>query len=176
MFESSPRGSAVSFRVPLAVAAAISMGAAAVAETPAPTLIGVQRVLLACDIDDSLSHDERSSLCEQLVRKAQAATRLQVSAATAADIKSRDLRRLAQQLLLRVDVAGAPIDGGRKVLKLKIVPVRTARPQGEMDALEATASLVKVQDDWVVQGHIDAFDKLLGGAPRELHRPIRSNV
>ncbi len=158
------------------MAAAISVGAAAAAETPAPTLVGVQRVLVACDIDDSLSHDERSSLCAQLVRKAQAATRLPVKAATAADIKSRDLRRLGQQLLLRVEVAGTPIDGGRKVLKLKIVPVRMARPQGTMGALEATASLVKVQDDWVVQGHIDAFDKLLGGAPRELQRPIRSDV
>jgi hypothetical protein len=160
----------------LVVAAAISVGAAAAAESPAPTLIGVQQVLVACDIDDSLSRDERSSLCEQLVRKAQAATRLPVKAATAADIKSRDLRRLGQQLLLRVEVAGMPIDGGRKLLKLKIVPVRKARPQGEMGALDATASLVKVQDDWVVQGHIDAFDKLLGGAPRELQRPIRSDV
>ena len=146
------------------------------AETPAPTLIGVQRVLVACEIDDSLSPDERSGLCEQLVRKAQAATRLPVSAATGAETKSRDLRRLAQQLLLRVEVAGSPINGTRKVLKLKIVPVRMARPQGTMGALEATASLVKVQDDWVVQGHIDAFDKLLGGAPRELQRPIRSDV
>ena len=176
MFESAPRGSAVSFRVPVAAAAAMSIGAAAVAETPAPALIGVQRVLVACDIDDSLSRDERSSLCEQLVRKAQAATRLPVSAATGAETKSRDLRRLAQQLLLRVEVAGSPINGTRKVLKLKIVPVRMARPQGTMGALEATASLVKVQDDWVVQGHIDAFDKLLGGAPRELQRPIRSDV
>ena len=146
------------------------------AETPAPTLIGVQRVVVVCDIDDSLSPDERSSLCAQLVRKAQAATRLPVSAATGAETKSRDLRRLAQQLLLRVEVAGSPINGTRKVLKLKIVPVRMARPQGTMGALEATASLVKVQDDWVVQGHIDAFDKLLGGAPRELQRPIRSDV
>ena len=154
----------------------MSIGAAAVAETPAPALIGVQRVLVACDIDDSLSRDERSSLCEQLVRKAQAATRLPVSAATGPETKSRDLRRLAQQLLLRVEVAGSPINGTRKVLKLKIVPVRMARPQGTMGALEATASLVKVQDDWVVQGHIDAFDKLLGGAPRELQRPIRSDV
>ena len=154
----------------------MSIGAAAVAETPAPALSGVQRVLVACDIDDSLSRDERSSLCEQLVRKAQAATRLPVSAATGAETKSRDLRRLAQQLLLRVEVAGSPINGTRKVLKLKIVPVRMARPQGTMGALEATASLVKVQDDWVVQGHIDAFDKLLGGAPRELQRPIRSDV
>ena len=154
----------------------MSIGAAAVAETPAPALIGVQRVLVACDIDDSLSRDERSSLCEQLVRKAQAATRLPVSAATGAETKSRDLRRLAQQLLLRVEVAGSPINGTRKVLKLKIVPARMARPQGTMGALEATASLVKVQDDWVVQGHIDAFDKLLGGAPRELQRPIRSDV
>ena len=176
MFESAPRGSAVSFRVPVAAAAAMSIGAAAVAETPAPALIGVQRVLVACDIDDSLSRDERSSLCEQLVRKAQAATRLPVSAATGAETKSRDLRRLAQQLLLRVEVAGSPINGTRKVLKLKIVRVRMARPQGPMGALEATASLVKVQDDWVVQGHIDAFDKLLGGAPRELQRPIRSDV
>ena len=176
MSNREPRERIVSFRAPLAAAAAISLGAAAVAETPAPTLIGVQRVLVACDIDDSLSHDERNSLCAQLVRKAQAATRLPVKAATAEDIKSRDLRRLGQQLLLRVEVAGTPISGGRKALKLKIVPVRMARPQGEMGPLDATASLVKVQDDWVVQGHIDAFDKLLGGAPRELQRPIRSDV
>ena len=146
------------------------------AETPAPTLIGVQRVVVACDVDDSLSANEQSDLCEQLVRKAQAATRLPVKAATGADIKSRDLWRLAQQLLLRVEVSSTPINRGRKVLKLRIVPVRMARPQGEMGALDANASLVKVQDDWVVQGHIDAFDKLLGGAPRELQRPIRSDV
>ena len=160
----------------MAAVAAISVGTAAVAETPAPTLIGVQRVLVACEIDDSLSPDERSGLCEQLVRKAQAATRLPVRAATGSDIKSRDLRQFAQQLLLRVDVSGTPISGGRKALKLKILPVRMARPQGKMGPLDATASLVKVQDDWVVQGHIDAFDKLLGGAPRELQRPIRSDV
>ena len=152
------------------------VGTIALAETPAPTLIGVQQVVVACDVDDSLSANEQSNLCEQLVRKAQAATRLPVKAATGADIKSHDLRRLAQQLLLRVEVSTTPINRGRKVLKLRIVPVRMARPQGKMGALDATASLVKVQDDWVVQGHIDAFDKLLGGAPRELQRPIRSDV
>jgi hypothetical protein len=151
-------------------------GATAVAESPSPALIGVQRVVVECQFDSSLSADERSTLCEQLVRKAQRLTSLPVMVASKNDVISPDLARLSEQLLLQVRVSAARVDQGRKTLSMTVTPVRLARPQGKMDALISSASLIKVQDDWVVQGPIDSFQKLLGSTgPRRLHKPIRSD-
>jgi hypothetical protein len=146
------------------------------AETPAPTLMGVQRVVVECQFDSSLSADERSTLCEQLVGKAQRVTSLPVKVASKDDVISPDLARLSEQLLIRVKVSATPVNPGRKTLSMTVTPVRLARPQGAMDALTSSASLIKVQDDWVVQGPIDSFQKLLGSAGvRRLHEPIRAD-
>ena len=45
----------------------------------------------------------------------------------------------------------------------------------KLGPLRSEATLVKVQQDWIVQGPIDAFAKLLGSAPPVLHRPIQSD-
>jgi hypothetical protein len=142
------------------------------AEIPAPTLIGVQRVVVDCDVDSTLSETERRTICEQLVKKAQRVTSLPVSVAAPNDVVSGDLERLSEQLLLRVKVSAASVDQARKNLTMTVTPVRLAMPQGEMAGTTSSASLVKVQDDWVVQGNVDAFAKLLGGGPPKLHTPI----
>ena len=145
------------------------------ATTPSPILIGVERVVVSCEFDASISQDERRTLCDQLVKKAQAVTSLPVAVAKAEDLKSQNLARLARQLLLRVSVSATPGDQTRKNLSLTVAPVRMARPVGPFDELKNSASLVKVQDDWVVQGPIDAFKRLLAGAPPKLRKPIRSD-
>lgn len=145
---------------------------AAMAEVPAPTLIGVQRILVACDIDSALSETQRQAICEQLVKKAQRVTSLPVSLAAPNDMVSGDLERLSEQLLLRVKVSAASIDRARKNLTMTVTPVRLAMPQGAMNATKSTATLVRVQDDWVVQGNVGAFAKILGGGPPKLHTPI----
>jgi hypothetical protein len=147
----------------------------AMAGIPSPALIGVERVVIACEPDSSISREERRTLCEQLVRKARTVTRLPVAAATPRDLVSDDLARRAKQLLLRVRISGAEVERGRKTLSLTVTPVRMARPQGELGPLKSSVSLVKVQDRWVVQGPVDAFDKVLGGAPPPLHKPVRSD-
>lgn len=159
-------------RLPVA-AIMLAGGATAVAESPSPALIGVQRVVVECQFDSSLSADERRTVCEQLVRKAQRVTSLPVAVASKSDLVSPDLARLSEQLLLRVKVSGKDVNPGRKTLSMTVTPVRLARPQGEMDPLTSSVSLVNVQDDWVVQGPVEPFQKLLGStAPRPLHKPI----
>lgn len=147
------------------------------AESPSPALVGVQRVVVDCQFDSSLSAAQRRTLCDQLIRKARTVTSLPVAAASRDDLISPDLARLSEQLLLRVKVSGTPVDSGRKTLAITVTPVRMALPQGEMAAQTSSASLVRVQDDWVVQGPIDSFEKLLGpaGAPR-LRTPIRADT
>ena len=147
----------------------------AVASTPSPALIGVERVLIACEPDHSISRDERRTLCEQLVRKAQAVTRLPVALATNRDLVSDDLAQQAKQLLLRVKISSRLVEPGRKALSLTVVPVRMARPQGELGPLESSTSLIKVQGRWIVQGPVDAFNKVLGGFPPPLRNPVRSD-
>ncbi|QNM82356.1 hypothetical protein H8M03_10085 [Sphingomonas sabuli] len=164
------------FRVGLSASAVIMGSTAAMGSTPAPTMIGVERVVIACDFDSTISASLRDSVCGQLVKKAQRLTSLPVSAATAADTKSPDLARLSQQLLLRVKVSSVAVDDRRQTMNLQVTPVRLAMPQGEMEPLQATASLVKVQSDWVLQGPVEAFNTLLGGAPSKLHRPIVSDI
>ena len=147
----------------------------AMAGTPSPALIGVERVVIACEPDSSISGDERRTLCEQLIRKARTVTRLPVAAATSRDLLPDDLARQSRQLLLRVKISGSEVERGRKALSLTVTPVRVARPQGELGALKSSASLVKVKDRWIVQGPIDAFNKVLGGAPPPLRKPVRSD-
>jgi len=147
----------------------------AMAGIPSPALIGVERVVIACEPDSSISLNEQRTLCEQLVRKAQTVTSLPVAAATPRDLVSEDLARQSKQLLLRVRISGRAVERGRKALSLTVTPVRLARPQGELGQLQSSASLVKVQDRWIVQGPIDAFNKVLGGYPPPLRKPERSD-
>lgn len=147
----------------------------AMASTPSPALIGVERVVIACEPDSSISRDERLALCEQLVLKAQTVTSLPVAAAAARDMVPDDLARQSKQLLLRVKISGSPVEQGRKALSLTVIPVRMARPQGELGPLQSSVSLVKVQDRWIIQGPVDAFNKVLGGFPHRLRKPVRSD-
>ena len=142
---------------------------------PAPHLFGAQRVVISCHFDASLAQAERDTVCEQLVTKAQRVTSLPVAAASPGDLAAKDLARLSEQLLLRVDVSGATVDSGRKALTIRVTPVRPARRHAKSRSLTSKASLVRVADSWVIQGPVDAFDKILAGTPRRLSRPVRSD-
>ena len=146
------------------------------AEIPSPTLIGVQRVVIACDAATGLSQAEREALCKQLVKKADVLTDLPVSLASAADLDPTNLSHQADQLLLRVAASASPVTGARKTVTLTVTPVRAAVAVAPMPALTSSVSLVKVQDDWVLQGPVDALNKLLGSGPHRLHRPVRSDM
>jgi hypothetical protein len=163
------------FKGPAAAAFHATMGATfAMAEIPSPTLIGVQRVVIACDTATGLSQAEREALCKQLVKKADVLTDLPVSLASAADLDPTNLSHQADQLLLRVAASASPVAAGRKTVTLTVTPVRAAVAVAPMPGL--TSSLLKVQGDWVLQGPIDAFTKLLGSGPQRLHRPVRSDM
>lgn len=147
------------------------------AETPAPVLFGAERVVIACESDASLTDVERREICSQLVKKAGAMTVLPVTAASAQDasIARGDVHKQAKQLLLRVSVHVAPVEQGRKSLTLHVMPVRLKGGPVLQKPLVSSASLVKVQGRWLVQGPIDAFTKLLAAAPRKLRAPLRSD-
>jgi hypothetical protein len=163
------------FKGPAAAAFLATMGATfAMAEIPSPTLIGVQRVVIACDTATGLSQAEREALCKQLVKKADVLTDLPVSLASAADLDPTNLSHQADQLLLRVAASASAVAAGRKTVTLTVTPVRAAVAVAPMPGL--TSSLLKVQGDWVLQGPIDAFTKLLGSGPQRLHRPVRSDM
>jgi hypothetical protein len=134
----------------------------------------VQRVVIACDTATGLSQAEREALCKQLVKKADVLTDLPVSLASAADLDPTNLSHQADQLLLRVAASASPVAAGRKTVTLTVTPVRAAVAVAPMPGL--TSSLLKVQGDWVLQGPIDAFTKLLGSGPQRLHRPVRSDM
>lgn len=143
------------------------------AEVPAPTLIGVEGVVVTCDFDSRLTADQRRTLCAQLVRKAQAATSLPVRATTSGS--AANLADLAKQLLLQIIVKATPVGNDRLDLQLAVTPVRLGVKQGQVGGLQSTVTLVRAGKEWAVQGHVDAFQKLLGGAPRRLHGPITSD-
>lgn len=146
---------------------ALATTTAAMADTPAPALIGAQRVVLACEFAGDLHKADESGLCQQLLKKARRYTDLPVSLATSADLSlGRNMRQQADQLLLRVRGEARDAGDGRKSLALEVTPVRLARPMGRMAPLKSSASLVRVQDGWTLQGPIDAFAKLLGGSKR----------
>lgn len=145
------------------------------AETPSPALIGVQRVVIACNADSTLSEAERRALCEQLVKKAGTVTDLPVRLASAADLDPTNLVGQAEQLLLRVTATGVRVVPGRKTVALTVAPVRAAVNMAPLAPIKSSVSLLKVQDDWVVQGPVDAFTKLLGSGPRKLRKPVVSD-
>lgn len=143
------------------------------AEIPSPALLGVQRVVIACDPVSGLSDGERDAFCKQLVKKADAVTDYPVSIASAADLNPANMARRSNELLLRVTASAMSVDAGRKTIELTVTPVRAARPIAPIPALKSSLSFVKVQNDWTLQGPVDAFSKILGGT-RGLHKPIVS--
>jgi hypothetical protein len=146
---------------------AVAGASMAAAETPAPTLIGAQRVVVACELSGEIPEAQHKSICDQLVNKAKRYTSLPVALAAPGDLKlGPDMRRQADQLLLRVKGEAQASERGRKTLALEVTPVRLARPMGEMSTLKSSASLVQVQGNWVIQGPIDAFERLLAGTKK----------
>ena len=144
------------------------------AETPAPTLIGAQRVVVACEFAGDLSESQRRGLCEQLVKKAKRYTNLPVTLATQADLApGPNLRRQADQLLLRIKGTAGESAQGRRSLALEVTHVRLARPMGEMAPLRSSASLLEANGDLILQGRVEAFEKLLGGG-KKLQLPLTS--
>ncbi len=148
----------------------------AVAGTASPALIGVRRVVIACEPSVDLSDAERRDMCDQLVRKASQLTNLPVTAATAADLDPMGSRHSREQLILRVETTARTVDAGRKAVTFKVTPQRPARAIGSLAPVTSSASLVRVQGDWILQGPITAFGKLLGtSGSRKLHTPITSD-
>ena len=143
------------------------------AEIPSRALLGVQRVVISCDKVSGLSESERTALCGQLLKKADALTDYPVSIQSAANSRL-GLALQSEQLLLRVAASATPVDGHRKTIELSVTPVRAARPGGQQQALKSSLSFVKVQGDWILQGPVDAFIKILAGT-RGLHRPVVSD-
>ena len=145
------------------------------AEIPAPTLIGVQRVVVSCETVSGLTSAERGAFCADLVKKAAALTALPVSLASAEDLKRADLARQAQQLVLRVDASATPVDQGRKTVAVSVTPVRTAVRMAPVAPIKSSVSFVKIDRNWMIQGPIEGFIKILGSGPRRLHSPIRAD-
>lgn len=145
------------------------------AETPSPALAGVERVVIACDADSSLSEAQKRALCEQLVEKASAVTDLPVAFATASDLDATELNRQASQLLLRIRASGTAVERGRKNVALTITPVRAAVNIAPLPAAKSSVTLVKVQDKWIAQGPVKVFNELLRSGPRKPRAPIHSD-
>ena len=145
------------------------------ATTPSPALIGVERVVIACDVHSGFTAAEQSTICDQLVPKARLATDLPVSLASASDLDPLGSKRVRNQLLLRVTVSAREATKQRKVVTLEVTPVRLGRPQGQMAAVKSSASLVRIQDRWILQGPVSAFTEILGGSRARLRAPITSD-
>lgn len=163
-------------RLLVGLGAALTGASIAPAETPSPALIGVQKVVLVCDLGPGFSDTDRRSICDQLVRRAKQATSLPVTIGESRDKDPLASAAAKNELLLNVSAKAQHVDGTRKSLAIKVTPVRPARPQGAMAAKTSTASLVRVQDRWVLQGEINAFHQILGGTRgRSLRAPVTSD-
>ena len=146
------------------------------ASTPSPALIGVQRVIMLCDFGPGFTDAEERNLCTQFVRKAQQATKLPVSLGTAADQDPLASRDSKYNLLLQVRAEAKSVDDRRRDVTVQVTPVRPGRPMGAMTAVTSSASLMRVQGHWALQGPIDAFQKILGSTRGPgLRAPITSD-
>ena len=162
-------------RTLVGIGAAVAGASTAKAETPSPALIGVQQVVLVCELDSSFPEVERRQICEQLVRRAKQATNLPVTVAKTADVDPLGSRETKHHLILKVEARARAIDRGRQALTVEVTPMRPARPQGAGQPVTSSASLARVQGKWLVQGPIDAFHKILGSTrARSLRAPITS--
>jgi hypothetical protein len=145
------------------------------AEIPARTLFGVKRVVVTCDADSSLTKSEARAICAQLVKKAQTATRLPVAAASAADLRPSKVSS-DDQLVLHVQLSTDKPKSDRSTLSVTVTSSRNYLKFDEGKPIRSQAQLARLQDRLVVQGPIDAFGKILGSAPPELRRPIKSDL
>ncbi len=145
------------------------------AETPSPALIGVQQVVLVCELDPSFPEAERRQICDQFVRRAKQSTDLPVTAAETADIDPLGSRETKNHLFLKVQARARAVEQGRQALTVEVTPVRPARPQGSGPSVTSSASLARVQGKWLLQGPINSFHKILGSTRgRGLRAPITS--
>ena len=144
------------------------------AETPAPALAGVERVVVACDTDSSLSSAEARAICSQLVKKAQTVTSLPVIAASSAAIPQ--LPGQSDQLVLHVELSADGATTDRRTLAITVTPSRNYLRFNQGAPLKSEAQLARLANELVVQGPVPAFAKILGAAPPKLHRPIKDNI
>jgi hypothetical protein len=146
------------------------------ASTPSPALFGVQRVVMLCDFGPGFTDAEQRNLCTQLVRKARQATQLPVSLGTAADRDPLATGGSKYNLLLQVHAEAKAVDEERRDVTVQVTPVRPGRLMGTMSAATSSASLMRVQGRWALQGPIDAFHKILGSTRGPgLRAPITSD-
>jgi hypothetical protein len=143
---------------------------------PSPALLGVERVVIACDFGSGFGTADQQKICAQIVRKAALVTDLPVRAATAGELARLSGAPAKQRLVLHVRATAEDIERGRKSLTVSVTPDRPMTGAGEIERLTSTASLVEVQGDWIVQGPIDAFNKLLGSTGgRRLRAPLTAD-
>ena len=138
--------------------------------------MGVQRVVIACDTDSSLSAAEGRAICAQLVKKAKVVTSLPVAAATAANLDPTNLVAQGDQLVLHVALSASKPKSDRGTLAMTVTPSRNHLKLNEGKPIKSEAQLARIQDKLVVQGPVDAFTKILGAVPAKLKRPIRSEI
>jgi len=145
------------------------------AEIPAPTLFGVQRVVIACEADSSLTSADANAICAQLVKKAQTVTTLPVREASDADLHPSHPQQ-EEQLVLHVRLSAEKAKSGRGTLSVTVTPSRNYLKLNQGKPIKSQAQLARLGGGLVVQGPIDAFARILGSAPAKLHRPIKSEL
>ena len=141
---------------------------------PTRGLLGVERVVVVCDADSSLTSAEARAICDQLVQRAQKATELPVIGAAQSDLESSNVRQ-GDQLVLHVALSAKALADGRGTLAMTVTPSRNELKLNQGAPVHSEAQLARIQGRPVVQGPIDAFNKLLGSGPRDLRKPIRSD-
>lgn len=143
------------------------------AEIPARHLSGVERVVIACDANSTLTASDSHAICAQLVKKAQAVTRLPVIAASTAAIPQ--LPGQGDQLVLHVTLSADFATSDRGTLAITVTPSRNYLKLEQGTPMKSEAQLARLANELVVQGPVSAFAKILGAAPPALHRPIKDN-
>lgn len=136
--------------------------------------MGVERVVIACDADSSLTAADARAICAQLVKKAQSATRLPVIAASAAAIPQ--LPGQSEQLVLHVALSADGAQSDRGTLAMTVTPSRNYLKLNQGAPIKSEAQLARLANELVVQGPVPAFAKILGAAPPKLHRPIKEDI
>lgn len=162
------------FRVSLVAAISLTGATTAMSETPPLALAGVERVVVACDADSSLTSAEARAICAQLVKKAQTATPLPVIAASAAAIPQ--LPGQGEQLVLHVALSADGAKADRGTLTMTVTASRNYLKLNQGAPIKSEAQLARLANELVVQGPVPAFAQILGAAPPKLHRPIKDNI
>ena len=154
---------------------AIAGPSAAMASVPSPQMAGVQRVVITCDADSSLTGAEASEVCAQLVKKAQSATRLPVLG-FAADKVADSVPNQGDQLVLHIALSATIAKSDRGTIAMTVTPSRNYLGLNAGAPIKSEAQLARLNNKLVVQGPVRAFAQILGAFPPELHRPIKSDL